>query len=373
MRPTTPSSARLICAISSTAITGPISSLWRPTTRAAEELPNGSRNSAIRAIRRSIRSIGSSASRSPRPGNTWSRSWRRCSFTGRGWPVPTRRCNSCKISIAAGGRLARPRQSFRFRPNRSRSPPCDLTAREACPFPNFVNSESAPRALPTVLDTLQGLILNMPEPAGELWQDLTYASFGDLRLNVRHYKAPAAKSRSVICLPGLTRNGRDFHTLATYLSRYAEKPRDLYCFDYRGRGRSQYDRNWRNYVPYIELLDILDFLTINGLHKVGIVGTSRGGIVAMLMAALRPTAMGPVVLNDIGAVIETRGLARIINYVRRMPNPRSWPNAVMIVREINERTFPNLTDAEWEEMARAIFDERKGRPVRAYDRTLARA
>jgi pimeloyl-ACP methyl ester carboxylesterase len=236
-----------------------------------------------------------------------------------------------------------------------------------------VNSESAPRALPTVLDTLQSLILNMPEPAGELWQDLTYASFDDLRLNVRHYKAPAAKSRSVICLPGLTRNSRDFHTLATYLSRYAEKPRDVYCFDYRGRGRSQYDRNWRNYVPYIELLDILDFLTINGLHKVGIVGTSRGGIIAMLMAALRPTAMGPVVLNDIGAVIETRGLARIINYVRRMPNPRSWPDAVMIVREINERAFPNLTDAEWEEMARAIFDERKGRPVRAYDRRLARA
>jgi pimeloyl-ACP methyl ester carboxylesterase len=213
----------------------------------------------------------------------------------------------------------------------------------------------------------------MPEPAGELWQDLTYASFDDLRLYVRHYKAPAAKSRSVICLPGLTRNSRDFHTLATFLSRYAEKPRDVYCFDYRGRGRSQYDRHWRNYVPYIELLDTLDFLTINGLHKVGIVGTSRGGIVAMLMAALRPTAMGPVVLNDIGAVIETRGLARIINYVRRMPNPKSWPDAIMIVREINERAFPNLTDAQWEEMARAIFDERKGRPVRAFDRRLARA
>src|SRR5215831_9902421 len=212
----------------------------------------------------------------------------------------------------------------------------------------------------------------MPECAGELWQDITYRSFDDLRLYVRHYQAPSAKFRSVVCLPGLTRNSRDFHTLATYLSRYAEKPRDVYCFDYRGRGRSQYDRKWRNYVPYIELLDILDFLTINGLHKVGI-GTSRGGIIAMLMAALRPTAMGPVVLNDIGAVIETRGLARIINYVRRMPNPKSWPDAVMIVREINERTFPNLTDAEWEEMARAIFDERKGKPMRAYDRRLARA
>ena len=89
----------------------------------------------------------------------------------------------------------------------------------------------------------------MPEPPGELWQDITYRSFDDLRLYVRHYQAPSAKFRSVVCLPGLTRNSRDFHTLATYLSRYAEKPRDVYCFDYRGRGRSQYDRKWRNYVP----------------------------------------------------------------------------------------------------------------------------
>ena len=213
----------------------------------------------------------------------------------------------------------------------------------------------------------------MPEPDGELTRDITYASFDDLRLYVRHYKAANAKLRSVICLPGLTRNARDFHTLATYLSKHPERPRDVYCFDYRGRGRSQYDRNWRNYIPYIELLDILDFLTIHGLHKVAIVGTSRGGLIAMLMAAVRPTAMGPVVLNDIGPVIETRGLARIIGYVGRMPTPRSWPDAVMILREMNERAFPALTDAQWEEMAHEIFDERKGKPVRAYDRRLARA
>ena len=213
----------------------------------------------------------------------------------------------------------------------------------------------------------------MPELDGELWRDITYASFDDLKLYVRHYPAPDAKLRSVICLPGLTRNARDFNYLATYLSKHPEKPRNVYCLDYRGRGRSQYDRNWRNYVPFIELLDTLDFLTIYGLHKVGIVGTSRGGMIAMLMAALRPTAMGPVVLNDIGPVIETRGLARIIGYVGRMPVPKSWPDAVMILREMNERAFPAFSDAQWEEMASEVFDERKGRPARAYDRKLARA
>jgi pimeloyl-ACP methyl ester carboxylesterase len=213
----------------------------------------------------------------------------------------------------------------------------------------------------------------MPELDGELWRDIYYASFDDLRLYVRHYPAPDETARTVICLPGLTRNSRDFHTLASFLSKHPEKPRNVYCLDYRGRGRSQYDRHWRNYTPFIELLDVLDFLTAHGLHKVGVVGTSRGGIITMMMAALRPTAMGPVVLNDIGPVIETRGLARIIDYVGRMPVPKTWPDAVMILREMNERAFPAFSEAQWEEIAKDVFDEQKGRPARAYDRKLARA
>ena len=213
----------------------------------------------------------------------------------------------------------------------------------------------------------------MPELDGELWRDIYYASFDDLKLYVRHYPAPDATLRTVICLPGLTRNCKDFHALATYLSKHPEKPRNVYCFDCRGRGRSQYDRHWRNYTPFIELLDILDFLTVRDLHKVGVVGTSRGGIIAMLMAALRPTAMGPAVLNDIGPVIETRGLARIIGYVGRMPVPKTWPDAVMLLREMNEHAFPAFNEAQWEEISKDVFDERKGRPARAYDRRLARA
>ena len=216
-------------------------------------------------------------------------------------------------------------------------------------------------------------MLTMPEPAGEQWREIRYASFDDLELYARHYPAQGDTLRSVICLPGLTRNSRDFHTLATYLSKHAEKPRNVYCLDYRGRGKSQYDRNWRNYIPFIELIDTLDFLTLTGLQKPGIVGTSRGGIIAMLMAALRPTALGPVVLNDIGPVVETRGMARIVRYVRRMPVPRNWADAAILLREMNERAFPEFTDAQWEDIAKDLFDERKGRLVRAYDRRLARA
>src|SRR3990172_4324347 len=130
----------------------------------------------------------------------------------------------------------------------------------------------------------------MPRSNGVQWQDIYYASSDDLRLHVRHYPVPETKARTVVCLPGLTRNAKDFHHLARYLSTHPQKPRNVYCPDYRGRGASQYDRNWHHYTPFIELIDVLDFMTIQALHHAAIIGTSRGGIIAMLMATLRPTA-----------------------------------------------------------------------------------
>jgi len=91
------------------------------------------------------------------------------------------------------------------------------------------------------------------------------------------------------------------------------------------------------------------------------------------MAALRPTAMGAVVLNDIGPVIETRGLARIVGYVGRMPVPKTWADAVQIMREVNGRGFPHFTDSQWDQMARGVFEENRGRLVLSYDRKLGRA
>ena len=213
----------------------------------------------------------------------------------------------------------------------------------------------------------------MSELNGELWRDLYYASFDDLRLHVRLYPAEETKARPVVCLPGLTRNGRDFHYLASYLSHHPQRPRAVYCVDYRGRGGSQYDRHWRNYTPFIELIDALDFMTLQDLHDVAIIGTSRGGIIAMMMAAIRPTAMGVVVLNDIGPVIETTGLARIMGYVGRTKVPRSWEDAAHLLREMNERAFPAIESRQWEEIARSVFNERNGKPARSYDRKLARA
>lgn len=207
-----------------------------------------------------------------------------------------------------------------------------------------------------------------------LWHDIYYASSDDLRLHARYYPAGTGeRKRPVVCLPGLTRNGRDFHDLAVFLANDPVRPRDVYTVDYRGRGQSDWDKDWQNYSPLVELADTLDLMAIAGLHHAAIVGTSRGGLIAMTMAVVRPAAIGVVVLNDIGPVIETRGLARLMTYVGKIPTPESWADAASLVREMQERAFPSIPDSQWMEIARALFNEAYGKPAQSYDPTLARA
>jgi pimeloyl-ACP methyl ester carboxylesterase len=213
----------------------------------------------------------------------------------------------------------------------------------------------------------------MGEAIGQDWEEIRFTCNNGLTLYARHYGEPQRGVRPVVCLPGLTRNSADFHELASFLASHPSRPREVYCPDYRGRGKSDHDPNWRNYSPFIELLDILDLMTIRGLDGASIIGTSRGGIIAMLMAVMRPTAMSSVVLNDIGPEIETAGLARIMGYAGKVPLPASWDEATALVRTMNKRFFTNLTDEEWAQLARQLFAESHGRPAPGYDNKLANA
>jgi len=212
--------------------------------------------------------------------------------------------------------------------------------------------------------------------SAEVFEDIYYTSRDGLRLHGRRYPAQGTsntRARPVLCLAGLTRNGRDFHDLALALSRHAGNPRTVYTLDYRGRGLSDFDPDWRNYTITVEMLDVLDFMTLTGLHDTALVGTSRGGLITMLLAAVRPTAIGAVVLNDIGPVIEHEGLARISGYVGRVPLPISWADAARMVRELNRRHFPDISDEVWEEAARQWYNEKNGRPSPGYDANLGNA
>ena len=170
---------------------------------------------------------------------------------------------------------------------------------------------------------------------------------------------PARRAGPSLCLAGLTRNGRDFHDLATALARPDRSGRDVYTLDSRGRGNSEHDRDWKNYTLLVEVNDALDFMTMKGLNDAAVVGTSRGGLLAMMMAVLRPTAIGAVVLNDIGPVVERDGLARIVAYVGRIPLPADWRTAAEIAHEMNQRQFTAVPDEQWAEIARAWFNERE--------------
>ncbi len=208
------------------------------------------------------------------------------------------------------------------------------------------------------------------------FQDLYVTVRDGLKLHGRLYPAETGPTRGpirpVVCLPGLTRNGRDFHELALSLSS-GPKARDVYTLDSRGRGLSEHDKDWRNYVLPVEMQDAVDFMISQGLHDAGIVGTSRGGLITMVMAAAQPGLIGAAVLNDIGPVIEQKGLTRIAGYVGRTPLPGSWSEAAKLVRDMNAKAFPAIADDQWEPIARQLFNDKNGRPIPGYDAALGRS
>ncbi len=189
-----------------------------------------------------------------------------------------------------------------------------------------------------------------------------------LSLYFRDYGDPISPGTPLLCLGGLTRNSKDFDDLARRLA----PERRVVCPDYRGRGRSDYDADWRNYCPTVYLRDILDLLSAAGLHRVVVVGTSLGGLLAMGLAVARPTALAGVVLNDIGPEIDGTGLANIVAYLHGLTPERDWDSVVAVLK----KNFKNLsisTDEEWITFAHKLYrEEPDGTLVHDFDPAIAR-
>lgn len=182
--------------------------------------------------------------------------------------------------------------------------------------------------------------------------------------------AEARRLLPIVCLPGLTRNGRDFHQLALRLSLDAKTPRRVIALDYRGRGRSEWDRNKQNYNLAVETGDVLAALDALDIEHAIFIGTSRGALIIHLLAGARPACLKGAILNDAGPVIEGAGLAQIKNYLERTPAPRDWNHAAQLLRETHGASFPALGERDWADMAEAIYIERKGKLVGDYDTAL---
>jgi pimeloyl-ACP methyl ester carboxylesterase len=201
--------------------------------------------------------------------------------------------------------------------------------------------------------------------------DLFVTAADGLRLHVRQYGSQSDPGLPVICLPGLSRTTADFDVLAPALATDAGLRRRAIAIDSRGRGLSEYDSNPENYNIFTELADVGTVLAALGIGPAIFVGSSRGGILTMLMGATWPEAIAGVVLHDIGPVIEPAGLTRIKSYLGKMPAPRTFEDGASILRNLFGAHFPKVTAAEWLASAHRAWREDEGELKPTYDVRLA--
>jgi pimeloyl-ACP methyl ester carboxylesterase len=201
------------------------------------------------------------------------------------------------------------------------------------------------------------------------WRERQYASADGLRLHYRDYPADAAGRLPVLCLPGLTRNCRDFESTALRLQR----TRRVLTPDLRGRGRSQHDPDWRNYHPGTYLADLALLLADAGVPRVVLLGTSLGGILSMLIAATSPHVPAAVILNDIGPDVDPAGAQRIASYVGRHAPVRNWADAAAQMREMYQVAMPEAQESDWMAFARRSYTEVDGAPRLDVDPAIGEA
>lgn len=202
------------------------------------------------------------------------------------------------------------------------------------------------------------------------FRDHRFETPDGLGLFVRDYDGAGPGPTPVVCLAGLSRCHREFGPIAAILA--AE--RRVICPDMRGRGGSDRDPDPKNYNVLTETGDALLVLDRLGVDRAAFIGSSRGGILSMLVAMRRPALAAGVVLNDVGPVIEKRGLIRIVATLGLTPDRLGdWADAERMVRQGNAAQFPRLDDAEWSAFARRLFAEEDGRPRFDFDWRLTSA
>ncbi len=189
-----------------------------------------------------------------------------------------------------------------------------------------------------------------------------------LRLHYVEYGSARSMLTPVVCLPGLARSCEDFDRLARAL---AAEGRRVLALDYRGRGLSDWDPEWKHYSLDVEEADILATLAATQVTKAVFIGTSRGGIHTMRLGAKRPDLIRAAVINDIGPIVEHKGLMRIKSYVGRLPPVASMPIALAALRLAAGAQFTNVSQDEWEAFAHATFAEKNGKFELRYDPELA--
>jgi pimeloyl-ACP methyl ester carboxylesterase len=205
-----------------------------------------------------------------------------------------------------------------------------------------------------------------------LFHDIFATSADGLRLHARSIGPADAAALPVLGLPGLTRTAEDFDVIAQALASDPQTPRCVVAVDYRGRGRSDFDSNPANYTVPVEAADVLTLATAAGISRAIWLGTSRGGLISMAIAATRPEFAAGIILNDIGPELDIRGVMKIKGYLGVPVTPQTWDEAANGLRRLFGSVFPALAYDDWMAWARRAFQQdADGRLVRTYDTALA--
>ena len=199
------------------------------------------------------------------------------------------------------------------------------------------------------------------------WSDGYWLSSDGLRLHYRDY--PGKPSRPpIICIPGLTRNARDFEGVA---ARLAGEWR-LICVELRGRGESGSAKDPMSYVPLTYLQDLEALVAALGLTRFVLFGTSLGGLMTMLLAAADNRRIAGALLNDIGPDLDMSGLDRIRSYVGKAQSWPTWLHAALFLQEAQGDIYPEWQQDQWLVYAKRVGRlNASGRIVFDYDMRIA--
>lgn len=159
----------------------------------------------------------------------------------------------------------------------------------------------------------------------------------------------------ILCLAGLTRNSADFSFVLPHLAGHR-----VIRMDYRGRGQSDHAPDFMSYNILREAQDAIELLDHLGIARAVILGTSRGGLIAMALAHLHPARLAGVVLNDIGPVVDPKGLERIMDYVGREPDLADLDSAAAALAHVHAEAFLGVPLAHWRAQAEFMFFEKPG-------------
>lgn len=191
-----------------------------------------------------------------------------------------------------------------------------------------------------------------------------------MRLHARIYAGPDGSEGAppILCMPGLARNARDFEALAPFLA----ARRKVIVVEFRGRGESAYAKDPMTYVPLTYVQDVVALLDDLEIDRFAAIGTSLGGLVAMLLAATLPGRLAGVVLNDVGPELEKAGLDRIRDYIGAGGSQPTWMHAARAFAELNGAIYPAYGIHDWLRLTKRTHRlTPEGRIVTDYDKQIA--